>query len=121
MTDQLVDLLDGADFILFKNGSNWGVRVQGTTSSLGAGATLTATYPIHTVSGTPGAVTLGGIANGHKTGQLLWLIGGSAANTVSLTYSATLRLNGDITLGQYDVLALMYLGGGIWVELWRNQ
>jgi len=123
VTEQLVDLLDCANSIHHVDGSdNIHVRYPPTTSSLAAGATLTPTAPCHRVAGTPGAVTLAGIASGSKDGQLLVLLGSHAVNTVSLTYSATLLLNGDITLASGDVLRLIWDNSNTrWVELNRSN
>lgn len=123
VTSQLCDLLDGADEILFRDSSNnVQMRLQAASSTLAAGATLTQTSPVHKVQGTPGAVTLAGITAGEKDGQVLVLIGQHAVNTVSLTYSATLLLNGNITLGLGDIVRLVYdLPGTRWIELFRNN
>lgn len=123
VTDQLVDLLDGADFVLALDGSsNFLVRLQAATSSLAAGATLTPTKPVHKVVGNPGAVTLGGIAAGAKDGQVLILVGTDDAKPVSLVHAGNLVLNGDITLGAYDVLRLAWdATGSKWYELGRNS
>jgi hypothetical protein len=123
VTAQLTDLLDGADAILLKDGSdNIMLRLQPATSSLGAGATLTPTAPVHLVAGSGAAVTLGGITAGTKTGQILILVGTDNTNTVSFTYSATVRVvNGDVTLRLGEAIALIYLGAGVgWTELWRS-
>lgn len=123
VTNQLVDLLDGADAILHQDGSdNILVRFQAASSSLAGSATLTPTSPVHKVVGSGGAVSITAIASGNKDGQLLVLIGTDNTNTVRVPYSATVLLNGDCILGDGDVLKLQWsTTASAWVEVGRNS
>lgn len=123
VTNQLVDLLDGADAILHQDGSdNILVRFQAATSALANGATLTATKPVHKVSGSGGAVSITDIASGNKDGQVLILIGTDNTNTVRIPYSATVLLNGDVVLGSGDSIQLKWSStAAAWIEVNRNS
>jgi hypothetical protein len=91
---------------------------------LAASATLTAIRNWHRVSGNGGAVTLGNpaIADGQANGQILLLTGTHASNTVTLLDANNVRLNGNITLGLYDALFLIWDDTvGDWIEVARTQ
>lgn len=123
VTEQLSDLLDVADAFSHLDGSeNVHFRLQAAVSSLGAGATLTATKPVHKVAGASGAVTLAGITAGSKDGQKLVLIGTDNTNTVTVQNSATVLLNGHCVLASGDVLILQYSSSAAaWIEVGRNS
>jgi len=122
VTEQLGDMLDVTDaFSHLDSSDNIHMRLQATVSSLGAGATLTPTSPVHKVAGAAAAVTLAGITAGAKDGQQLVLIGTDSTNTVTVSNSATVLLNGHCVLEEGDVLRLQYsLSALAWVEVGRN-
>jgi len=108
------------------SGSAWVPTDTVTTSaqtSLAAGATITIPSDHRdstiTVAGASTAVTCT-LASGVYSGQKATLIGNSSTNTVSMVYSGTLLLNGNITLGAGDTITLSW-AGSYWVELNRNN
>lgn len=126
VTGQLGDLLDGADRILLKSGSNVLTRSQAASNTLAGGATLTQTAPVHRVQGSGGAVTLSAttpIAAGVKDGQELEIEGDHATNTVTIPGSSnTTALNGDAVLAKYHVLRLRWHhADGKWIERGRSH
>jgi len=77
------------------------------------------------VQGSGGAVT---IANNPSimdglNGQILVIIGQSDVNTVTLTDGNGMRLAGNVTLGQYDTITLIFdaVVSNDWIELCRSN
>lgn len=74
------------------------------------------------IHGSPGAVVISAnpqIQAGTVIGQRITLIGVDDANTVKLTNGNGLRMNGDITLGDGDLIRFFY-DGTSWQEEYRN-
>lgn len=71
----------------------------------GAAVVVTATYPI---------------AIGNAVGQILILYGTSDTDTVTLNNGTNLSLNGDITIGLDDMIALLW-NGTYWNEIARRR
>jgi hypothetical protein len=87
--------------------------VGNTTLSLGAGSTLTPDCSYVRLSGSGGNVTLNAttaIANGELAGQMLILEGRDDAATVTIPNGANTQMPAARTLGQGDVLTLIWNG-----------
>ncbi len=75
------------------------------------------------IKGSPGAVTVSAnpqIAAGTVIGQKLGLIGVDDTNTVTLANGTGLRMNGNITLGDGDLIWFFW-DGNAWQESYRNS
>ena len=127
MTLTTTELIDVANSLLQKlAGGNLVVALSGTTQTPAAAATLTPDGTVIEISGSGGAVTLNTttpIANGEHDLQLLILAGTDNTNTVTIQEgSTTVILNGDVTLTDGDVIALLWIGAVTeWFELFRNK
>lgn len=125
VTALLVALAANLDAIIAGGGGTPILQLLSADNTLSAGGTLTTTRNWHRIQGNGAAVTLStgtAIANGAANGQLLLLTGTHATNTVTLNDAANTRLNGNITLGLYDALLLIWDSAiGDWIELARNQ
>ncbi len=100
--------------------------LTGTAQSLAASATLTPNGTVIELDSTGGAVTLDTttpIANGEFNLQLLLLLGTDDTNTITIQEgSTTVILNGDVTLTDGDIIALLWVGlVAEWFELFRNK
>lgn len=77
------------------------------------------------VHGSPGAVTISAnpqISAGTAEGNELTIIGRDDTNTVTITNGNGLRLNGDIILGDGDVLGLIWSNtNSKWEEIYRRS
>jgi hypothetical protein len=103
--------------------------ISGSTGSPQAitaagGITSTAAIPFQTqfVQGSGGAVTVTAtsqISAGTVVGQIIYVIGTSDTNTLTLSDGSGLSLNGAITLYNHSVLALIW-DGTLWNELFRR-
>lgn len=75
------------------------------------------------VQGNAASITTGvpGLANGTIDGQIVHIIGLSDANSVTINPSATVDINGTVTLGDGDVITLTWITATTkWVEISRN-
>jgi hypothetical protein len=96
--------------------------LNSTTTSCDEGAVLDQTHSVHKVAGNGSAVTLyasTAIEDGATTGQVLYVVGTSDTNTVTILTGANTVMNGDITLENGDVIAFWW-DGTDWIEMWRN-
>ena len=122
VTGSLEDIHDALeDTTLQLTGGTIVKKVTNTASSLADNATLTPVSELHTVTGSGGAVTLNAttsITDG-TAGQILLIIGGSDANTVTILNGSNTKMNGPITLSQYDRIDF-YFDGTYWVEVGRS-
>lgn len=94
-----------------------------TTTAVTDGGTLTPTaYYKQTAKLTAVAVSTISVANGSIDGQELKIVGGSDTNTVTLTPSANLNINGSMTLGLEDIISLVWIAGtSKWCEVSRSE
>ncbi len=103
------------------------------TGTLGGATAITASGGITPANATPfecqyiagsgGAVTVTAtnpVAIGSSTGQILILYGTSDTNTVTLTEGTNLSMNGNVTLGVDDMIALLW-NGTYWNEIARRR
>lgn len=93
-----------------------------TSSTVTAGATLSPSVAHHTLSAAS-AVTLNtttSISDGSVSGQMLVLQGTSDTNTITIQDGSNVELNGDIVLGDGDIIGLMF-NGTVWRELYRSN
>lgn len=99
-------------------------RITWTTATIAAGGTLTPASTGYRLSGSGGAVTLDGttaITDGEKDGQLLTIKGTSDTNTVTIDDAANTDMNGQIILGDGDVIRFVWDStSSAWVEEYRN-
>jgi hypothetical protein len=82
----------------------------------------TAYFNVWFIAGNGGAVTVTAnpqIGAGSSVGQLLWVIGTSATNTVTLADGNGLSLNGAWVGGNNSALELVW-NGAVWTELSRR-
>lgn len=96
--------------------------LNATTTDCEPDSVLDQTHTVHKVAGNGSAVTLyalTAIEDGATTGQVLYVVGTSDTNTVTILHGANTKMNGDITLEDGDVIAFWW-DGADWVELWRN-
>lgn len=126
MTQVVADLIDGLDGVTLLLASGISLlKLESADTSLAAGATLTATYPVHRIQGTAGAVTLDtttAIADGGVDGQLLVLFGVSDTNTVTIEDAANTKFNGQIIVTDGDCITLYWDStNSVWRELNRNN
>lgn len=79
---------------------------------------------IQYIAGDGGAVQVTAdppVAAGTFDGQKLVLIGTSDDDTVSLAVGASLKMNGDVVLGQFGAIELRWsTSASLWVEVSRN-
>lgn len=124
VTALLRSLATSANQISSLSGGVPSLVFQPTNTTLANGGTLAWTYPWHRISGSGGAVTLSStssIADGAKDGQLLFLSGSSASNTVTITDGSNVQLNGAVLLGLNEGILLGWNSSiGDWVELFRS-
>lgn len=71
------------------------------------------------VQGSGGAITVSGVDDGDLDGREISIVGKSDTNTVTVSASATILLNGAAILGNNDCLNLMW-DGAAWRETSRN-
>lgn len=101
-------------------------RTTTASNSLVAGATITQTAGLHRVQGAAAAVTLSVTTpiatTGALDGVILELEGMSDTNTVTITDSGTVDLNGDFTLYAGSGLRLIWNSTrSLWVEKYRRD
>lgn len=100
------------------------LKLVSTSTTLADGATLTQSHPIHLVDGSGGPVTLS-LATPitvPTANQLLILVGTDDTNSVTIEDGGTVKLNGEIVLGEYDILVLVYnTTKSLWIEITRNN
>lgn len=126
MTQVVADLIDGVDGISLLLASGVALlKLESTTTSLAAAATLTPTHPIHRIQSTGGVVILSGttaIADGSVNGQILALHGVSDANAVTIPDGANTLFNGDIFLGNKHSCVLEWDStNSAWRDVSRNN
>jgi len=94
------------------------------TNTLAASASLTATKPIHRLTGSGGPISLDGVTPivAGVQGQILILTGAHATDFVTILDSGTVDLNGDVTLELGRSIFLIYNSTrAVWEELFRTQ
>lgn len=100
-------------------------RYKPTTTTLADAATLTPNSSLYRLAGTAGAITLNGttaITDGEKDGQILVIKGTSDTNTVTINNAANTDMNGNVTLGDGDVIRFFWDStSSAWVEEYRNN
>lgn len=127
MTLTSTELIDIANALVQRlAGGNLVMALTGTAQTPADTAMLTPDGTVVEVAGSGGAVTLDTttpIANGEFDLQLLILAGTNDTNTVTIQEgSTTVILNGDVTLTDGDVIALLWIGAVTeWFELFRNK
>ena len=103
-------------------------QIQGTTGSpvliatSGISILSNVVRQIQYIAGNGGPVTVTSnpqIQAGTINGQELELVGTDSTNTVTLSDGNGLKLNGNITVGQYTSIKLVW-DGSIWREQIRN-
>lgn len=67
-----------------------------------------------------GPNTVASMTGGSVLGQELLIMGTDNTNTIALTSSANLDLDGSCVLGNSDMISLIW-DGSSWVEMWRRQ
>ena len=125
VTGILDDLIDGAEGTTFLISGVPVPYVNYALTTLADGATLTATRPMHGVSGTSAPVVLSvatAITSGGHDGQELRLVGKSNTNTVTIRNGANTIMNGDWIGGLGDMISFVWdVGESDWIEQWRNN
>lgn len=111
-------------FLLYQ--SNKGIPApEVANSTLAASATLSPSRQWHRVQGDGAAVTLDAttaIADGGQDGQMLFLHGIHATNTVKVPDAANTQINGSVTLALGDVIGLQWDStSSVWREMFRNN
>jgi hypothetical protein len=88
------------------------------TKDLSTGSTLTPTKSNvkMTASGSITLNTTTPISNGTTAGQVLILRGSDNTNTITINDSGNVNLSGDITLGDSDILMLLW-NGTQWIQV----
>lgn len=119
--DGLINLpATAAEAVLTTSGS------RGSPNSIAAGVAVvcgTSMRNLQFIQGSGGAVTMSAnpqIADGTTVGKELILVGRSDTNTVTIANGNGMSLNGDITLGDDDVLSLVW-DGTYWQEISRRR
>lgn len=118
-------MIDGAEGSTTLLSSVAILYLNGTTTSLAGNSALDATHVLHEVSGSGGAVVLNlttSINAGSKNGQLLFLQGTDATNTVTIRHNSNTQMNGDVILGLNDLIAFRWDSTRAdWIELFRSS
>lgn len=104
------------------------IVVFNTAQSLSASGTITASQnkrQRRRVAGNAAAITVDtttAITNGVYDGQELWIVGTDDTNTVTITNTGNVKLNGSITLGLDDMIYLIWDGNDSkWAEVTRFE
>ena len=128
-TSRIIDMKIAGSSKMTINSSNVVMNVgvvyaPSTVQSLGTSSQITANKAIIQVVGNPGAVTLPAnpIIAG-SDGQEITIIGTSDSNTVQISNVAGVKLdsNAPFTLGDNDMIKLIYIATKGWVELSRSD
>ena len=122
----LATLIEDADASTFQDADgNVFNRIQWTTATIANGGELTPATTGYRLAGDGGAATLDGttaITDGEKDGQILIIKGTSDTNTVTIPNSSNTALNGQIVLGDGDVIKLLWDStSSEWLEESRNS
>jgi len=122
----LATLIEDAEAISFQDSAgNVFNKMSVTTTTFAASATLTPDTSIYKVSGTSAAVTMDAITSitdGEVDGQRLTLKGTNDTNTVTILDATNTAQNGNVTLGNGDVINYLWDStGSVWQEMSRNN
>jgi len=122
----LATLIEDANAAIYQDADgNVFNRIQWTTATIANGGELTPATTGYRLAGDGGAATLDGttaITDGEKDGQILIIKGTSDTNTVTIPNSSNTALNGQIVLGDGDVIKLLWDStSSEWLEESRNS
>jgi cytoskeletal protein CcmA (bactofilin family) len=119
---------DGANYV-WSSAGGWTTYANENVAGSGSVTTSTTVgQQVRRVTGDGAAVTISttpfGAVGGWSDGLVVRLIGQSSTNTVTIAHNDAAKgaiLNGDVTLGQYDVIELQYDStADRWIEIARS-